>query len=262
LLEATEVSTTAPPAGLVYRVGYGEEPFSPVPWHVVRRRDAQLAEAHDDQTLGGRFDDPAGRVGIAEARRFRTIYCASERVTALAELIIQFRGRIEATDEEPAQERPAALQEIIRQNPELQRAVDRVPGDWLARRSIGAAVLDPALTFVNLAHQDTLRYLHRHLGGVAAQLGIRRIDHGALLGANREFTQTIAGHFYEQLDPKTDEPRFAGIRYVSSLGLNWECWAAFDQRFCAELDAVESIESEDSDLEEAARILGLNIGSS
>jgi hypothetical protein len=214
---------------------------------------------HDDQTLGGRFDDPAGRVGIAEARRFRSIYCASERVAALAESLIQFRGRIDNTENEPSKERPAALQEIIRQNPKLQQAVDRVPADWLARRGIGAAALDPALAFVDLGHQDTLRYLHQRGGPVAAKLGIHRIDYGALLGANRLFTQAIAEHFYEQLDQETDEPLFAGIRYVSSLGLEWECWAVFDQRFRPEPVTVEGIDPADNDLMAAAHFLDLAI---
>lgn len=48
------------------------------------------------------------------------------------------------------------------------------------------------------------------------------------MGPSRNLTQEIARHIYEQeID---GEPLYAGIRYISRLGQDWECWAVFADR--------------------------------
>jgi len=239
----------------VYRLGYMPDPFVPPPWRIIRRRDPQIEAHHDDATAGGRFDDPAARQGIAEARRFRTIYCASERVAAIAESLEPFRSS--AGDKRRSPE----LEDIVSQHPELRNAAGTVTPDWIAKRRVGATLLDARLRFVDLGESTALDYLNETLGAFARSLGFRRIDYGTVLSSNRLLTQRIAGHFYELLDPHTDEPLFAGISYISSLDLGWRCWAVFDQRARPEPMAVTPLAPEDPDLLHVVDRFKLRIGS-
>ena len=59
-----------------------------------------------------------------------------------------------------------------------------------------------------------------------------------------------------------DAQRFAGIRYLSRLNAEWECWAVFDDRMrhvagCPGLPT--SIPRDDADLIEVARQFNLTI---
>lgn len=57
-----------------------------------------------------------------------------------------------------------------------------------------------------------------------------------------------------------DEPRYAGIRYVSRLGSQWECWAVFDDDD-SELEVVEQrpITRDMPELQEIAELFGLTV---
>lgn len=227
----------------VYRVGYGSDPFAPPPWWVFRRRDQALDSGLDDQTSGGRFDDPAGRRGIAEARRYRIIYCASQREAAFGEAVAALRDQLTGTGRVSDD-----LVSIIQRNPQLLNSRAVIPVDWWSKRSVGATRLDGALRFLDLTHPDVLDPLWDSFAPLVTSLGFRRVDFGTLLGSSRRFTQEIAGYFYEQLDSNSDNSVFHGIYYASSLDLGWRCWAIFDNRFLHAVEAVTTLCSDDPDL--------------
>lgn len=236
----------SPDSAPVFRLGYGPDPFASVPWRFLRLRDGALQDRHNDRTIGGRFDDPAGRLGVAEARRFRTIYCATDRIAAISESIEPFRSQA------GPKRRSSELTEIIERHPQLRDAAGTVPKDWVDKRLIESTILDESLQFVELGHSTALDYLNVTLGSYTRDLGFHRIDYGTILGADRRLTQAIAGHFYEILDADTDQPLFAGLSYISSLDLGWRCWAIFDQRFRPEPQSVSRLQSDDPELVEAA----------
>lgn len=206
-------------------------------------RDHALSADLDDNTSGGRFDDPAGRRGVAEARRYRVIYCASQREAAFGEAVAALRDQLAGTGR--ASDELAA---IIQRNPQLQSSRASIPVDWWSKRSVGAAQLVGSLRFADLTHADVLEPLWDAYAPLAASLGFRRLDFGTLLGSSRQFTQEIAGYIYEQLDAETDDPMFHGIYYASSLDLGWRCWAIFDNRCRPLPESVGWLSSGDPDL--------------
>ena len=73
-----------------------------------------------------------------------------------------------------------------------------------------------------------------------------------------ELTQEAALHIYNRRNAQ-GQPEYAGIRYVSRLKHDWECWAIFADRARHRPLRVDPIAADDPYLHEAARILGLAI---
>lgn len=65
-------------------------------------------------------------------------------------------------------------------------------------------------------------------------LGQRDIDSAAVRGGDRRLTRWISHWAWSQLNP-SGRPRYAGIRYLSRLNSEWECWAVFDHAQLHEL---------------------------
>jgi hypothetical protein len=57
-------------------------------------------------------------------------------------------------------------------------------------------------------------------------------------------------------------PSFAGIRYVSRLNPEWECWTNFADRLLRTSSSSTAIASDAPDLLSACRLLGLSIETS
>jgi len=211
----------APPARGVYRLVRGPSPpFAPPDWEYA------LA----DGTFGNRFDDPTAEDGVPQALRFRAIYCATTRIACFGETLARFRpslsllARLDAIIDEEAL--PDALAGAVDPD-DWRRGI--VPTDWRLRRRIGQTIFDPGLLFVDIAAPETMHYLRTALAPLATRLGLTDIDLGTMTGQQRRFTQGFARHVYDRADA-SGRPRFAGIRYLSRLNPEWECWAAFDRR--------------------------------
>ena len=74
-----------------------------------------------------------------------------------------------------------------------------------------------------------MQHLRTALGSLVAHLHLADVDLSSVTGYQRRFTQGCARYIYEQLD-EFRRPRYAGIRNVSRLNSQWECWAVFDDR--------------------------------
>jgi hypothetical protein len=226
----TGVETVAPPP-TVYRVSYGPDPFKPVPWRILRGRVAGIARKHDPQQLGGRFDDPASfrRDPYPETRRFRTLYFATDPAGAFVEALQDF-----ARWHQPLSH---GLQELVEREPELAKLVDLqhptrgiVPWSWFQPRVLGSARLAPGLCCVDVRAGTTIQHLGPVLADLLTQCGRSKMGYSIIVGQERELTQAIANHFYEHLDDATDTTPYAGLRYLSDLNQDFECWAIFAQR--------------------------------
>jgi hypothetical protein len=85
-------------------------------------------------------------------------------------------------------------------------------------------------------------------------LNLREVDFSAVTSQSRKLTQYVSRYIHTR--------GYAGIRYISRLGSNWECWALFEGRFQHEIGYPSlpmSISSDDADLLAVARSFGLSI---
>ena len=219
----------------------GLDAFAPPDW----------AYALPDGTFGNRFDDPSADKGVPEEKRYRAIYCATERAGAFGETIARFRPSIELLAGLEAVEDDEAL------DPELEGGV--VPEEWRLSRRVGSTRLATGLLFADLIAPETMRVLRKDLAAVAEKLGLEDLDLSAVTGSHRCLTQEAARYVYGLNDP-SGQPLFAGIRYLSRLNPSWELWAVFHDRMRHEPGEVaEPIRVDDPGLVEAATLLGLRV---
>ncbi len=245
--------TVGPPATGLYRLARrGRDVFEPPDWDYADPEDG---------TFGNRFDDPRAKE-LPRDQCFRIIYCATERIGCFGETLARFRipvslltGLEAIADDEPLDVTLAGVSDPADQTRMM------IGADWRSQRVISHTVLDPSLQFVDLTAAQTIQHLRHPLAQDAANCGIPDIDESALLGPERDFTQRVARYFYEQQDDER-QPLYAGLRYVSRLNLEWECWAVFSDRMkhaSGMPGPPETIYPDDPDLMEIARLWSLTI---
>jgi hypothetical protein len=227
----------APPVAPVYRIARRSTPvFRPVAWRYANP---------ETRRFEGRFDDPLRpRPG---RRRFRMIYCSSQRIVCLAETLpvhvpLSLTDAIMAATDDPDEGREAIIGGVT-----LPDGVARgiIAAESRLLRQIGSATIDPDLRFVDIAAAETLRHLRRVLGV--------ELDLSVITSAQRHLTQQCARYIYEA-GADLGGP-FAGIRFLSHLDGHWENWAVFSDRLVMTRGPIElRIAADDADLVEVARI--------
>jgi hypothetical protein len=212
--------------------------------------------AGDDGTFGNRFDDPGATLGIPEDERYRVLYGATQREAALGEVSARFRldprllqrlARI-ADDDESIHETLHGLVDPDHPDHGL------LGYDWLHRRLMGHTVIESGTPFVDIAHADSLAHLNAVLAPLLDSLNLRELDLGSVTGPSRRLTHIASRYIYSR--------GFAGIRYVSRLGANWECWALFEGRYrhATGFPSPSSpVAPDDADLGAVAKRFGLSI---
>lgn len=139
-----------------------------------------------------------------------------------------------------------------------------ISGLWRRSRECRHTTLSPELRFADLWDAVSLNTLRDDLAPLLGRLGFDELDLGTLGSAtirSRELTRTCALHVHGILD-QNGQPSFAGIRYRSRWGDQWECWAIFSDRIEHAAGAGPSsrtIPVTDPDLITCARTLGLRI---
>jgi RES domain len=243
------VTRVSPPSTGIYRLARGVNPFAPPDWEY----------ANEDGTFGNRFDDPTANKGNPPEKRFRAIYCATQRLATFGETLARFRvsakvlaGLDAIEDEESPNE---ALAGAI--DPE-DRTRGLVSADWRWKRRICHTMLDAATQYVDIGDHDTMQYLRIELAPLAAEYKIGDVDLSALTSQQRPFTQYSARQIYTLTDGHGNS-LCAGIRFVSRLDSKWECWALFDDRFTHESGFPANIDADDVDLLTIARSFRLTV---
>lgn len=248
-VRAPHLLSVPPPTTGIVRVGRGVDPFAPRSWDDVG----------EDGTFGNRFDDPGALRNIGTPHRFRTIYCATDRVTAFAEVVARMRPSIDLLDKLREIDDEESLDDVVA------GVVDPafpdhglITHDWRLRRRVGSITLAPAMRLVDLDDPENIDLLRRELAPLLLARKVPDMDLSTLVSRERGFTQAIARYVYEQA---TDDghPMFAGIRYVSRLSSAWECWAVFDTRLRGDKGLPETVHPNDPGLLEAARVFRLTI---
>ncbi len=228
-----EVATATAPLSSVYRVGRAPRPLAPPSWAYVAA----------DGTFGNRFDDPSGRRGIPPEDRFRMLYLSTTSASAFGETLARRRPDLESLARAGIVAAPRPF----------------VPASWRQVRRLGATVLTTPLPFVDVAAAATLAVLRPALAAVALDVGLSDIDLSAVTGPHRLMTQEAARYIYERRDV-AGMPLYAGVRYLSRLNPNWECWAVFVDRLRHRVvRGGATIDVDDPGLYEAAALLGLGI---
>lgn len=203
------VKVVSAPDDGVWRVGRSPDPIylaEPVP-----------ADLLDDPRLGNRFDSPTGD--------YRVCYFATRLEGCYGETLARFRpdpGLAEfATDEG-------------------HMGLGEVPQDWRMRRlavrvRFGTSPRLPNAQFLDVESLDTRRILRRDLAPLLALYGYNDLDVPTVRGADRRITRWISKWAFGQRD-ENNVPLYAGIRYLSRLSSDWECWAVFQDVPIEELE--------------------------
>jgi len=236
---ARDLPAVGPPkGGIVFRVARGYDIFAPPDW----------AWAEGASVFTNRFDDPGAYRGIPQEKRFRTIYCATQRAGAFAETIAHFRKSPHTL---------AKLEQIEDDEPldsELKGGM--VLEAWRLRRRIGSTRLNENLLFADFADAKTFTILREELAPWLVRFGLEDFDLSTITSQQRRLTQEAARYVYELAD--SGRTVFAGIRYLSRLNPRGELWAIFHDRMLhTPEEAIETIREDDPGLVEAASTLGL-----
>lgn len=197
----------APTAGL-WRVARGLDPFAfqPPPGRLP----------HSDRPVldGNRWDDPDGELA--------TLYCSTTAEGAFAETIARYRTR------------PGLLERIDRfltggPDPEHDFPLEpgRVPDGYFTNRILGHVTVDPDVRFVDVDHPNTHAAAAAALEPLLARHGLESVDRGVMYHPDRRVTRPM-GRYYWQLARSGDHQEWAGLRYMSRLGPDWECWAVWE----------------------------------
>jgi len=189
--------------GVVWRVGYRQEPWAWTPWQYVG----------DTGRFTGRWDDPLGS--------FRTLYAGRDLLACLLEVLAGFRpdpllgeelaGIVE--DPEDAQVYPT-------------QPPGTVPLSWLTPRQASAATLSG--TFCAVTDKESLPTLRNAFLSTARRYGLADLDAGALrLSAPRALTQRIAAWLYDLHDDVGY--LIDGVQFESRHGDGLTLWAIFER---------------------------------
>jgi hypothetical protein len=220
-----------PPKSGLWRVGR-----SPDPLQFSDPLDPGLLE---NRTTGNRFDSPTGD--------YRVCYFATTLEACFGETLSRFR---------PDPGLSAIAQE------EGFMALGEVPADWRHRRLAVRAVpvtddTTPTIRCLDVEAAETRALLRDELGELLAYHGYSDLDVPTVRGGDRRITRWIGRWAYEQRDAD-DRLKYGGIRYLSRLSSEWECWALFEDVALEEQER-RPITRDDGALTSIAELYGLTV---
>lgn len=187
-----------PPASGMWRVARGDNPLVP----------PVSLEPHGRRSAGAnRFDPVHYDYGV--------LYFGTTLEACFAETLARLRPSVELLALVDDEWRAAGFM-----------PAGHVPADWRQRRTAVHVRLPRGALFVDVDDPLTHQYLRAELAPGLAALGVPELDVSAVRGPDRRVTQMISEWAY--MVSEDDHPRYAGLRYSSRLGSEWECWALFE----------------------------------
>jgi hypothetical protein len=91
------------------------------------------------------------------------------------------------------------------------------------------------------------------------EYGVKRVDRGTFLTSDRRVTRTIASR-YHWLAQTPDHASWRGLRYLSRLAPDWECWAIWEPSpLLTSRLVVEKVTREHPALQAAAQRLNVRV---
>lgn len=186
-----ELAWIPPPGSLLTRVAWRGTPI---------RLELPDPMAWSNPGLGGRFDSPDGS--------YLTYYFATDPRGAFSEKIA------------PYARAPLAAELGI----ELETAPD--PEDFAETHQLVKCEFESERStqgFVDLERGSSIRHLEVVLRDDLVRLELDHLGAGQLKGDDRRITRLASGYLHDETDA-------VGIRYLSQLGGEHECWAIFGDR--------------------------------
>lgn len=195
------------------------------------------AFAQPDRTFGNRWDDPLGG--------YRVLYACSDRLGALLERLAQFRPELPLSSD---------ITSVIGGGG---AAPGRLPAAWLEQQTVSEARLTGDYAYVG--HSRSLAFIRSSMATRVREHGWADLDAATIrLSTPRRFTQEISRAVYEAVTAPSG--RFAGIRYGSRLGDEFDNWAVFESTPATfEVVDVRRLTPDDIDLQEALRLLDVEL---
>ncbi len=225
----------APEEG-VWRVGRDPDPLSAS----KSSASSQLAQPN----TGNRFDSPTGDYGV---RDFATTLDG-----CYGETLARFRADTKLH---------AVIGNEWREMGFMN--VGDIPADWRQRRIAvhvrfpkeASASTEPR--FLDIESIQTRQALLPDFEPLLKFYGYDDLDIPVVRGHDRRITRYISQWTYEQVD-EDDRPIYAGVRYLSRLNNDWECWAVFDRITIEELTR-RPILRDDEALNRIAQLYSLSV---
>jgi hypothetical protein len=184
---------------------------------------------------GHRFDDPH--------RRYRTLYCAEERITACRETLASFRPNLTAIRE---------FRALFGADPPHAAAV---PWEWLEQHALAPARIDIASGhFVDVDDLELRREFEMEHIGLLAAHGFDHLDVSELRSRARAVTRTLSRWCFDR--------GAAGILFRSNLD-DLRCFALFEGRSSLTGARVaEPLRDRPAELLTTCKDFGLTLGAS
>jgi RES domain len=222
-----DIAVAYPPEGGLWRVARGE-PFA------LRPPPPPLLFTGGGG-VGNRFDSALGN--------YRVWYFATELEGCYAETLAPLRPD------------PAVIDAIGKDEDGLM-PFGEIAADWRQRRIAVRATFPEDRPFLDVEATGTRAVLRKELASFLANLGLDDIDVPAIRSKDRRLTRIVSQWTWEARE--TAEPRYAGIRFCSRLGSEWECWAVFEDVLPQE-EERRPILREDEALQRVASLYDLRL---
>lgn len=208
-------------------------------WRVARGdpfalRDPPPPLSLSDRGVGNRFDSAAGN--------YRVWYFATELEGCYAETLAPLRPD------------PAVIQ-AIGGDEEGFMPFGEVAADWRQRRIAVRATFPEDRPFLDVEASGTRAVLRNKLASVLPMLGLDDVDVAAIRSKDRRLTRIVSQWAWEEHEAPGASP-YAGIRFCSRLGSEWECWAVFEDVLPQECERRPILRG-DAALKRVANLYGL-----
>lgn len=225
-----DVAVRQLPSAGVWRVGPTTDPYETHP--------PLTAEDLNNPKVGNRFDSPVGSYSV--------LYFGTTLQVCFGEVLARFRA-------------DPGLAELVKGewSDRSFMAPGTVPADWRHRRSAVRAETQNSVDFLDVESLVTRRTLGKVLAVPLAAYEVTDLDVSAIRTGDRRVTRLISGWAWSKVDTH-GAPRYGGVRYLSRLNSDWECWALFDRTPTREL-ARRAIGRNMPELQEIANLYELTV---
>ena len=134
-----------------------------------------------------------------------------------------------------------------------------IAADWRRRRlAVLARTADEEALFLDVEALETRSALVRLLAPALARLGISDLDIPTIRGRDRRVNMADISYWAWREVNEDASFRYAGLRYLSRLSTEWECWAVFDRVATVELER-RTLRAEMTELRKVAADFNLRV---
>jgi hypothetical protein len=135
--------------------------------------------------------------------------------------------------------------------------LSEIAADWRQRRTAVRATFPEHRPFLDVEAAKTRAVLRKKLASLLPVLGLDDIDVSSIRSRDRRLTRIVSQWTWEEHEAPSALP-YAGIRFCSRLGSEWECWAVFEDVTAQECER-KPILREDAALRRVASLYDLTL---